>query len=83
MCGIVGVVGALADLDVVRRMTRLLAHRGPDDEGAWEDGDVRFGHRRLSILDLSELGHQPMVTDDGDYAITFNGEIYNFPLLRE
>ncbi|MDA1222412.1 MAG: asparagine synthetase B, partial [Planctomycetota bacterium] len=83
MCGIVGVVGELADLDVVRRMTRLLAHRGPDDEGTWEDGDVRFGHRRLSILDLSELGHQPMVTDHGDYAITFNGEIYNFPLLRE
>ncbi|MGA1608144.1 MAG: asparagine synthase (glutamine-hydrolyzing) [Planctomycetota bacterium] len=82
MCGIVGVVGELADLDVVRRMTRLLAHRGPDDEGAWEDGPVRFGHRRLSILDLSELGHQPMVTDCGDYAITFNGEIYNFPELR-
>src|SRR5690606_14413181 len=67
----------------VRRMTALLAHRGPDDAGVLEDGDVRFGHRRLSILDLSEAGHQPMVLGDGDLAITFNGEIYNFPALRE
>lgn len=84
MCGIVGVVGdELADLDVVRRMTRLLRHRGPDDEGFHEAGVVRFGHRRLSILDLSELGHQPMVSEDGGLVITYNGEIYNFLELRE
>jgi asparagine synthase (glutamine-hydrolysing) len=83
MCGIVGVVGDIADLEVVRRMTRMLAHRGPDDEGFHEDGELRFGHRRLSILDLSALGHQPMVSEDGELAITFNGEIYNFPILRE
>ncbi|MBI5851394.1 MAG: asparagine synthase (glutamine-hydrolyzing) [Planctomycetes bacterium] len=82
MCGIVGAI-RIADGDVVRRMTRLLAHRGPDDEGFWQDGDVVFGHRRLSILDLSPAGHQPMQTDDGELTIVFNGEIYDFPRVRE
>jgi asparagine synthase (glutamine-hydrolysing) len=81
MCGIVGSVG-LADLATVQRMTRRIAHRGPDDEGFWQDGQVVFGHRRLSILDLSAAGHQPMQTDDGDLTIVFNGEIYNFPTIR-
>ena len=81
MCGIVGAI-RIADLDVVRRMTRLLAHRGPDDEGFWQDGSAVFGHRRLSILDLTPLGHQPMSTDDGELTIVFNGEIYNFPAVR-
>ena len=81
MCGIVGAI-RLADLDTVRRMTRLIAHRGPDDEGFWQDGDAVFGHRRLSILDLSPAGHQPMQTDDGELTIVFNGEIYNFPQIR-
>lgn len=82
MCGIVGAV-RIADGDVVRRMTRLLAHRGPDDEGFWQDGDVVFGHRRLSILDLSPAGHQPMQTEDGELTIVFNGEIYDFLRVRE
>ena len=81
MCGIVGLVG-IGDLDLLRRMARLLAHRGPDDQGLYEDGAVRFGHRRLSILDLSPLGHQPMLLDDGEIAITYNGEIYDFLTLR-
>ena len=61
-----------------------LVHRGPDDHGVWEEAGegVLLGHRRLSILDLSPLGHQPMVSDGGPTAIVFNGEIYNFPELR-
>jgi asparagine synthase (glutamine-hydrolysing) len=64
-------------------MTTLLAYRGPDDEGFYEDGEVQLGHRRLSILDLSEAGHQPMESDDGQLVITLNGEIYNFHELRK
>ena len=81
MCGIAGTV-RIGDLDLVKRMTNLISYRGPDDSGFYEDGEVRFGHRRLSILDLSEAGHQPMLSDDGELAITFNGEIYNFRILR-
>jgi len=69
---------------------RSLAHRGPDDEGTWvarfsngdRDWDVALGHTRLSILDLSRLGHQPMASEDGRYAIAYNGEIYNHRALR-
>jgi asparagine synthase (glutamine-hydrolysing) len=63
-------------------MTALLAYRGPDDEGFYEDGEVRLGHRRLSILDLTEAGHEPMQSDDGQLVVTLNGEIYNFRELR-
>ena len=65
-------------------MTRQLAHRGPDDEGVWFDAAsaVALGQRRLSILDLSPLGHQPMFSPSGRYAVVFNGEIYNFAELR-
>lgn len=59
-----------------------MSYRGPDDWGLYEDGEVRLGHRRLSILDLSEAGHQPMLSDDGQLVITYNGEIYNFRELR-
>ena len=82
MCGIAGTI-RIGDLDLVKRMTDLISYRGPDDSGFYEDGELRFGHRRLSILDLSEAGHQPMLSDDGELAITFNGEIYNFRILRE
>ncbi len=81
MCGIVGLLRC-GDGAVLRRMTRLLTHRGPDDEGFWESDDVLLGHRRLSILDPTPAGHQPMVSDGGELAITFNGEIYNFRQLR-
>ncbi len=63
-------------------MTRALSHRGPDDTGVWVHGPVGLGQARLSIIDLSPLGHQPMSTPDGRATITYNGEIYNFPELR-
>ncbi|MET5013470.1 asparagine synthetase B, partial [Burkholderia pseudomallei] len=66
------------------RMTDSLAHRGPDDTGLWLDHDagVALGHRRLSIVDLAEHGHQPMLSACGRYALTVTGEIYNFRELR-
>src|SRR5262249_7117984 len=66
-------------------MCATLAHRGPDDAGVWEsrDGAVALSHRRLSIIDLSPLGHNPMTWSDGRLWITFNGEIYNFRELRQ
>ncbi len=69
---------------VLRFMTDAIAHRGPDDSGSWLDPEtgVALGHRRLSILDLSVLGHQPMRSDDGRFQMVFNGEIYNFAELR-
>ena len=82
MCGIAGTV-RIGDLPLVERMTNLISYRGPDDAGVYQDGEVRLGHRRLSILDLSDAGHQPMLSDDGELAITFNGEIYNFLTLRQ
>ncbi len=80
MCGIAGIVGGKPDRDVVDRMTRTLVHRGPDDFGIHEGAGACLGHTRLSILDLSPAGHQPMVLDR--LAIVYNGEIYNFPELR-
>jgi asparagine synthase (glutamine-hydrolysing) len=68
--------------DLIEAMTGILAHRGPDGDGVHVDGPLGFGHRRLAILDLSEAGRQPMLTSDGRFAITFNGEIYNFLELR-
>jgi len=69
---------------VIQRMSDTLLHRGPDDCGTWVDAEagIALGHRRLSIIDLSPLGHQPMISADGRYAIAFNGEIYNFLELR-
>lgn len=87
MCGITGFVDQLyrGQSDAaINAMTRSLQHRGPDDCGHWEDREVgiRLGHRRLSILDLSSAGHQPMQSASGRYVITFNGEIYNFKELQ-
>jgi asparagine synthase (glutamine-hydrolysing) len=82
MCGIAGFLSfdpaAQAPAGVVRRMTDLIAHRGPDDEGQYAAGNVALGHRRLSILDLSAAGHQPMANDDASVWIIYNGECYNF-----
>ncbi len=64
-------------------MTDAIAHRGPDDEGIFIDENIAFGHRRLSILDLSANGHQPMISADGRYILIFNGEIYNHNEIRE
>jgi asparagine synthase (glutamine-hydrolysing) len=87
MCGICGLVGKNDEV-LVTKMTRLLAHRGPDGEGirtfSAEDGlpPAALGHRRLSILDPSPRGAQPMAWDNGRYWITYNGELYNFPELK-
>ena len=66
-------------------MATSLRHRGPEDEGVWVDQacGIALGHRRLSIIDLSPAGHQPMHSSCGRYVITFNGEIYNFKALRQ
>ncbi len=89
MCGIAGYhdPGGLREesaLSILGAMTSVLQHRGPDDCGVWCDppAGVAFGHRRLSILDLSPLGQQPMESASGRYVVTFNGEIYNFGALR-
>ena len=63
-------------------MGTCLAHRGPDDEGYYEEGPLGLAHKRLTILDTSRRGRQPMFTEDGQLAITFNGEVYNFLELR-
>jgi asparagine synthase (glutamine-hydrolysing) len=83
MCGICGVVGR-ADTDSIAAMNERLSHRGPDDEGTYVDRESRvaLGHKRLSIIDLSAAGRQPMGNDDGSLVISFNGEIYNYQALR-
>lgn len=85
MCGIAGIIeysGENPSKPDLETMTQFMFHRGPDGEGIYIDGPVGFGHRRLSIIDI-EHGAQPMVSPCGQYAITFNGEIYNFVELRE
>ncbi len=82
MCGITGYVGK-GDQEVLKKMNDSIRHRGPDDEGFYINGNVGLGHRRLSIIDLSPGGHQPMTNEDGSVVIVFNGEIYNFHELRK
>jgi asparagine synthase (glutamine-hydrolysing) len=85
MCGISGEVrfdGSRADREAVGRMTTALRSRGPDGAGHWDDGWVALGHRRLSIIDLSDQGAQPMVDRDETMAVVFNGCIYNYRELR-
>ena len=85
MCGIAGWLqrdGARIDPAVLARMTALLAHRGPDGSGTWDDGAIGLGHRRLAIRDLSALGRQPLCDAAGRVTISYNGEIYNDAELR-
>jgi len=83
MCGICGAYGGPDLTGPVRDLIPLMVRRGPDDEGYWTDGErCALGFRRLSILDLTPAGHQPMVSPDGRYALVFNGEVYNFRELR-
>ncbi|WP_290599202.1 asparagine synthase (glutamine-hydrolyzing) [Anabaena sp. AL93] len=91
MCGITGFFTNEKQLsseeigNIVENMCQSLIHRGPDDGGIWIDEEVgiALGHRRLSIVDLSPEGHQPMISANGRYVIVFNGEVYNFPELRK
>jgi asparagine synthase (glutamine-hydrolysing) len=85
MCGIAGIAhldGAAVSPVVLRKMTDAIAHRGPDGEGQWIEGNVGLGHRRLAIIDLSPAGHQPMVSVEQRFVLSYNGEIYNFKELR-
>jgi asparagine synthase (glutamine-hydrolysing) len=84
MCGITGLIG-VGNSDILKRMTDAIAHRGPDDWGMqwFPNFNSGLGHRRLSIIDLSPAGHQPMTNDDGTLWITFNGEIYNYQEIRK
>ena len=88
MCGISGYLNAAGAPTtynpeaLLSRMGQAIAHRGPDDTGVWYEADVGLVQRRLSIIDLSAAGHQPMHSASGRYVIVFNGEIYNYMELR-
>jgi asparagine synthase (glutamine-hydrolysing) len=90
MCGLAGFVDGRAQTGeaelraIAKRMGDTLYHRGPDDEGVWVDAEagLALAHRRLSIVDLSPLGHQPMVSSCGRFVIAYNGEVYNFAEMR-
>jgi len=88
MCGIAGILGAPSAFNLfegAKRMAISLSHRGPDDEGIWieKNQGLALVHRRLSIIDVSVHGHQPMHSKSGRYVLVFNGEIYNFQEIRE
>ncbi|MCH8290856.1 hypothetical protein IH992_07145 [Candidatus Poribacteria bacterium] len=87
MCGICGIYHLeqqrLVDESLLKSMARIIRHRGPDDEGFHLDSNLGLGHQRLSIIDLSPQGRQPMTNEDGRFWIVFNGEIYNYPELRQ
>ncbi|UPU37631.1 asparagine synthase (glutamine-hydrolyzing) [Geomonas paludis] len=86
MCGIAGVVtidNQIPDLAQLQKMADCIAHRGPDDAGYYRSEGVGLCHRRLSIIDLSERGHQPMASDDGTLCIVYNGEIYNYLEIKK
>jgi asparagine synthase (glutamine-hydrolysing) len=90
MCGICGIFDRsscndewIADENVIWKMTNTLTHRGPDQKGVHVDGPMALGNTRLAIIDLSDAGKQPMLSANGDYAVSFNGEIYNYIELRQ
>lgn len=87
MCGICGIVyfdkTRQVEDNLLLSMCNSIRHRGPDDEGTWVKDNIGLGFRRLAIIDLSPAGHQPMCNEDGSVWIVFNGEIYNYPELRE
>lgn len=87
MCGIVGIVeerrSAGDSGSRVERMVRAIRHRGPDATGVWREGGTQLGHARLSIIDLSDAGTQPMLDDTGQYVLVYNGEVYNYRELRD
>jgi asparagine synthase (glutamine-hydrolysing) len=85
MCGITGLVnldGAAVSPVTLKKMTDAIAHRGPDGEGHWIENNIGLGHRRLAIIDLTPAGHQPMISADHRFVLSYNGEIYNYQELR-
>ncbi len=82
MCGITGIVGHHINNptyhSAIKKMNEAIAHRGPNSEGLWNDEHCFLGHRRLSIIDLSEAGNQPFISQDGRYILVYNGELYNY-----
>ena len=83
MCGFAGFVGETEDREqVLVRMMDTIVHRGPDSEGKYIDEDAALGFRRLSIIDLSSVGDQPLYNEDRSKVLVFNGEIYNYQELR-
>ena len=85
MCGITGLInldGASVSPVILKKMTDAIAHRGPDGEGQWIEENIGLGHRRLAIIDLSPAGHQPMISADHRWVLSYNGEIYNYRELR-
>ena len=84
MCGIVGFTNDIDDSnEVLGRMMDRIRHRGPDAEGKYIDEDIALGHRRLSIIDISSQGDQPIFNEDRSLVIIFNGEIYNYKEIKE
>ena len=86
MCGICGIInlnGKKAEEKNLHLMMKTMKHRGPDDEGVFLEDNLGLGFVRLSIIDLSPAGHQPMLSEDGNYVLVYNGEIYNYIELRE
>lgn len=86
MCGINGIIGLQEQhhaREQIDSMNNTLQHRGPDDAGLFVEEGIALGHRRLSIIDLSDAGHQPMLSHDGRYVLVFNGEIYNYQSLKK
>lgn len=84
MCGFAGFVGEVENREkVLVDMMNTIIHRGPDSEGKFVDGDAALGFRRLSIIDLSEVGDQPLYNEDKSKVLVFNGEIYNYQELRK
>lgn len=83
MCGIFGTIGYIKNIELLNECVDRLSHRGPDGKGTWDSGDAFLGHRRLSIIDLTSNGTQPMEYDNGRYHITFNGEIYNYIEIKK
>ena len=86
MCGICGFTGEIIDQNdrdaVINRMTDVITHRGPDSRGVFAGGGIAMGFRRLSIIDITESGDQPIFNEDKNLVLTFNGEIYNYRELR-
>ena len=82
MCGIVSIVERRIEKNKISKMLTAISHRGPDDNGVYTDNRIALGQCRLSIIDLSDAAHQPMVSKCGRYVLTYNGELYNFRELR-